>query len=174
MKIGLGLTVLLLLAGNVQAEEYYRSIENTGKVHYGDKPLTNAADVEKLKPKSEPAPNDALPFETNRAKEKFPVTLYVADGCGDACALARDYLNKRGIPYTEINLVTVDEMDAFKKASGGDQIPVMTVGKDNWIKGYLESLWRQELDKAGYPKTAPYRPRPAIKPASAAETPRSE
>ncbi len=173
MKTGLGLAMLLLLAGNAQAEEYYRSIDSAGKVHYGDAPLMNA-DVEKLKTKAEPIPNDALPFETNRAKEKFPVTLYVADGCGNACELAREYLNKRGIPYTETNLVTVDDMAAFKKASGGDQIPVMTVGKDIWIKGYLESLWRQELDKAGYPRTAPYRPRPAIKPAPAAETPKRE
>lgn len=173
MKTGLGLAVLLLLAGNAQAEEYYRSIDSAGKVHYGDAPLMNA-DVEKLKTKAEPTPNDALPFEMNRAKEKFPVTLYVADGCGNACELAREYLNKRGIPYTETNLVTVDDMAAFKKASGGDLIPVMTVGKDIWIKGFLESLWRQELDKAGYPKTAPYRSRPAIKPAPAAETPKSE
>jgi glutaredoxin len=165
---------LSLLAGVAQADEYYRSIEGTGKVHYGDKPLPDAADVARLNSLSEPVPDESLPFETRRAQEKSPVTFYIAEGCGDPCKLARKYLNKRGIPYTEKNLVMAEEIDAFKKASGGDQIPAITIGK-NWLVRFSESLWSNALDTAGYPQTTPYGFRPSIKSATpAAEKPKSE
>ena len=165
---------LLLLAGGINADEYYRSIDAAGKVHYGDKPLPDAADIARLNSLSVPVPDESLPFETRRAREKFPVTLYVAEGCGEPCNLARDYLNKRGIPFAEKKLVTVEEIDAFKKASGGDQIPAVTIGK-NWQVRFSESLWSNALDTAGYPQTAPYGFRPADKStAPAAEKPKSE
>lgn len=174
MKKLFGFAVLLLLAGGVGADEYYRSIDAAGKVHYGDKPLPDAADIARLNSLSVPVPDESLPFETRRAREKFPVTMYVAEGCGEPCKLAREYLNKRGIPYTEKNLATVEEIDAFKKASGGDQIPAATIGK-NWLVRFSESLWGKELDTAGYPQIAPYGFRPAIKSATpAAEKPKSE
>lgn len=153
---------VLMLASSVQAEEYYRSIDSGGKVHYGDKPLSDAADINKLKTSAEPESNEILPFETLRAKEKFPVTLYVAEGCGDGCEMARAYLEKRGIPFTEKMLTTADEVSAFKKASGVDQVPTMNIGK-NWLIGFLESQWGKELDTAGYPKTASYGYRPSKK-----------
>jgi glutaredoxin len=173
MKKYFALLVLLLLAQGVQAEEYYRSLDSTGKIHYGDEPLTDAADINKIKPLSEPDRGDTTPYEIRRAQEKFPVTLYVGDGCGKACTMAQDYLNKRGIPYTEKKLVTTDEVEAFKKASGGDQIPVMNIGK-SWLKGFLESSWGAELDAAGYPKSAPYGYHPAKKSAPEAEKNKTE
>jgi glutaredoxin len=156
------LITLLLLAGNAQAETYYRSIDGNGKVQYGDAPAKDAADTEKLNSMSVPSGDDSLPFETRRANAKFPVTLYVADSCGDGCTQAQEYLKKRGIPYTENKLVTAEDIAAFKKASGNDQIPVMHIGAD-WLIGFLESRWAQALDVAGYPKSAPYGSHPSVK-----------
>lgn len=173
MKKYFGLIALLLLAHGVQAEEYYRSLDGSGKVHYGDEPLTDAADINKIKPLSQPEPGDTTPYEIRRAQEKFPVTLYVGEGCGKACTMAQDYLNKRGIPYTEKKPVTTEEVEAFKKASGGNQIPVMNIGT-SWLKGFLESSWSAELDAAGYPQSAPYGYRPVRKSAPEAEKPKSE
>ena len=173
MKKYFGLLVLCLWVAGAQADEYYRSLDGTGKIHYGDKPLADAADFEVIKPLIEPVPDDALPFEMRRAVEKFPVTLYVADECGNGCKLAHDYLTKSGIPFTEKKLMAAEEIEAFKKASGGDQIPVMNIGK-SWLKGFLESGWSAELDAAGYPKTAPYAMRHANKPATAPEKSKSE
>lgn len=174
MKKLFGFAVFLLLAGGVSADEYYRSIDAAGKVHYGDKPLPEASDISRLNPLSVPVPDESLPYETRRAREKFPVTLYVAQGCGEPCDLARDYLNKRGIPFTEKNLTTIEEINAFKKASEGDQIPAATVGK-NWLVRFSESLWSNALDAAGYPQTAPYGFRPAVKSAvPATAKPKSE
>ena len=115
---------------------------------------------------SVPQNDDTLPFETRRAHAKFPVTLYVTGNCGSACNMARDYLKKRGIPFAEKTIGAPEDVDAFRKASGGDQIPAMQVGT-NWSIGFLEGQWSQALDTAGYPKTAPYGSRPAVKPTPA-------
>lgn len=164
---------LLLLCANAQADEYYRSIDANGKVQYGDAPAKNAADVEKLNSRAVPSPDDSLPYETRQANAKFPVTLYVADSCGIACSLARDFLKNHGIPFTEKNLVTAEEITAFKKASGSDQIPLMHIG-DDWLSGFMESRWTRALDAAGYPKNVPYGFKPPVQSAPATEKPKSE
>ena len=154
--------ILVLLTANVQAEEYYRSIDQNGKVQYGDAPAKDAADVEKITSKAKPSADDSLPFEIRRANLKFPVTLYVGDGCGNGCTQAHDFLKKRGIPFTEKNLVTAEDISAFKKESGSNQIPVIHIGTD-WITGFLENRWSQALDAAGYPKSVPYGFTPPVK-----------
>jgi glutaredoxin len=154
--------VILLLSANAQADTYYRSIDKSGKVHYGDQPLAGTDDVAALKLKAESSVSEILPFETRRAKEKFPVTLYLADECPDGCKQARDYLVKRGIPFTEKKMVTVEDVAAFKKETGSDRLPVVRIGK-NLIKGFLQSQWADELDAASYPKIAPYGVRAAVK-----------
>jgi len=152
-----------LLFGNAQAGELYRSIDSSGKVHYSDRPLAGTEDVERLKLGSEPAPDESLPYETQRAQQNFPVTLYLFDDCGPACSQARDFLNQRGVPFTEKILASPEELETFRKTSGGSQIPSLTIGK-TWLKGFLAEQWNKELDFAGYPKTAPYRPRPTTPP----------
>ncbi len=154
---------MLVLAANVQAETYYRSIDKDGKVHYGEKPVEGADDVATLKPRAEPTSRDSLPFETRRAKEKYPVTLYIADECADGCKQAREYLLKRGIPFTEKKLVTVEDVAAFKSETASDRLPVVKIGK-KVLTGYLQSQWSSELDSAGYPQSAPYGMRSAIQP----------
>ncbi len=159
MKIVFLMCVLALL-GNAQAGELYRSIDSSGKVHYSDKPLPGTEDVERLKLGSEPPPDDSLPYETMRAQQNFPVTLYAFPECGSPCQQARDFLNKRGIPFSEKNLKTQEDLDAFFKLSGFNAAPALAVGK-TWLRGFLAEQWNKELDFAGYPKSAPYRPRPA-------------
>ena len=157
------LLMSLFLFANVQAGELYRSIDKDGKVHYSDSPLMGTDDVEELKFAKEPKPDESLPYETQRAKQNYPVTLYVFPDCGQPCQQARNLLKKRGIPFTEKSLANQEEIDAFHKASNNGLIPSVTVGK-NWLSGFLEDQWNAELDVAGYPKTAPYRPRPATPP----------
>lgn len=145
------------LAGNAQAE-LYRSVDSKGKVHYSDSPLPGTDDVEQLKLGAKPAPDTSLPYETQRARKNFPVTLYVGPNCGAPCSDAQSFLSKRGIPYAEQNLDTAEKVEAYQKETGGLQIPTITIGSTR-LKGFLESAWNKELDYAGYPKTAPYRPR---------------
>jgi len=160
----LSLFALLVFTFNVHAEEYYRSLDHLGGVHYGDSPIAGAADITTLKTPTNPIPVGPLPYLMQRAQKKFPVTLYIADGCGVGCDLAAAYLAKRGIPYTEHYLHTRAEYEAFKVSSGGNFIPALTIGK-RWLIGFSQERWTHELDLATYPKTAPYgfHPKPIIK-----------
>ncbi len=164
----------LLLAGlvivvNAQADDVYRSIDSHGKVHYDDHPLPGAQDVEALKMGKAPVPEESLPYETRLAKQNHPVTLYVFLNCAQVCKQAREFLNKRGIPFAERNLVSQEDINAFRKTAGEGLLPALAVGK-TMLNGFLAEQWDKELDFAGYPKTAPYR---ASKPATPA-APKSE
>jgi glutaredoxin len=153
----------LYLSSNAMAGELYRSIDSNGKVHYSDTPLPESDDVERLKLGSEPVADDSLPYETQRAKQNFPVTLYVYADCGSACKQARDLLKLRGVPYTEKLLSSQEDLDAFRSNSGGGQVPALTIGK-SWLNGFLAEQWNKELDFAGYPKSLLYRSRPVSPP----------
>ena len=127
---------LAALLGNAQAGELYRWVDKSGKVHYGDTRAPDAAEVEKKKFSTAPETGDEeLSFDTRRARQHFPVTLYVTDNCADPCKQSRDLLSQRGIPFTEKKLATQEEIEAFKRASGADAVPVLSVGR-NWLKGF--------------------------------------
>jgi hypothetical protein len=164
---------LAIMSLSVQAGELYRWVDSSGVVHYSDMPSADAEKVDVMKSSGEVTPSENLPYETRRAQQNFPVTLYVSKDCGETCDQARSLLKKRGIPFSEKALETKQDIDAFKQLSGiGGVVPVLAVGK-NFLKGFLESQWNNELDFAGYPKTAPYRApsAPSTLPAAGQGTP---
>jgi hypothetical protein len=170
-RIILLLACLANMSLNVQAGELYRWVDASGKVYYGDVLPAGAMQVEVKKFPEDTTSNEYLPYETRRAQENFPVTLYVGNGCGEPCDQGRNLLNKRGIPFSEKFLRTKEEIDTFKQLSGIDRFaPVLAVGK-NFLKGFLESQWNSELDIAGYPKTASYRYRQRVAAPSAPAVP---
>jgi glutaredoxin len=94
----------------------------------------------------------ALPYETQLAMKRNPVTVYVADKC-PPCDSARALLSRRGIPYTERNAQgNRAEAEAVKKLTGAAQVPVLLVGERS-VNGWDESAWSAALDAGGYPKT---------------------
>ena len=172
-RILLLLACLAIMPSGVQASDLFRWVDKAGKMNYGDIPPAGATDVERLKLFGEPAQKEDIPYEIRQVLQNFPVTLYVGDGCGETCDLARNMLSKRGVPFSEKLLRTKQDVEAFKKLSGIDGVvPVLRVGKD-FLQGYSELLWNRELDIAGYPKTAsnlqhitpPLRPEPFTPPA---------
>ena len=150
------LVCLAIMPSSVQANDLFRWVDKAGKVNYGDIPPAGATDIERIKFSSQPAQNEDLPYETRRAQENFPVTLYVGNGCGGACDMARSLLAKRGIPFSEKLLKYKEDFEAFQKLSGFEGVPALSVGK-TFLRGFLAEQWNSELDIAGYPKTAPYR-----------------
>ena len=159
-RIILLLACLAIMPLGAQAGKLYRWVDAQGKVHYGDMLPIDAAQVEPRKFPAAAVPVEDLPYETRRAQQNFPVTLYVADNCTNPCDQARSLLGKRGIPFSEKKLTTQQDIDAFKALSGSDSTPTLAVGR-TFLKGFLAAQWHNELDIAGYPKTAPYRaPRP--------------
>lgn len=166
-RIILLLACLAIMPFGAQAGKLYRWVDHQGKVHYGDAPPADGAQVESKKLSDTVEPTGELPYETRRAQQNFPVTLYVTDNCAEYCDHARNLLNKRGIPFGEKKLLTQQDIDAFKSLSGSDSAPTLAVGK-TFLKGFLAVRWHNELDIAGYPKTAPYRaPRTPSTPATA-------
>jgi glutaredoxin len=155
-----------------EAGELFRWVDKSGKVHYSDVLPADVTDVERKKFSSASSQGEDLPYETLRAQQNFPVTLYVTSGCGAPCNQARAMLNKRGIPFSEKSLKTQEEIDAFYKTSGSSGAPTLAIGK-NYLSGFQEAKWNSELDVAGYPKTASYRQR-ATAPVPSATPPAAE
>lgn len=166
-RIVLLFACLAVLPLITRAGELYRWVDSSGQVYYGDVLPAGALQVEVKKFPKDATSSEYLPYETLRAQQNFPVTLYVSDGCGDLCAQARNLLNKRGVPFSEKSLKAKKDIETFKQLSGFDAfIPTLSVGK-NFLKGFVDSQWNSELDIAGYPKTASYRQRTATPPAPA-------
>jgi glutaredoxin len=155
-KILLCLVSLAVLASGANAQTLYRWVDKDGKVHYSDQPPPK--EIKKVDQprlgKSSIETSD-LPYQAKKAAQDYPVRLYTAAECVAECKAARDYLSKRGIPFSEQSLGTPEDGAAFKKLFKTDQIqlPAITVGNQQQI-GFAEDGWAALLDTAGYPRTA--------------------
>jgi len=77
------------------------------------------------------------------------------------------------VPFQEIIVNTEEAVAKLKKASGADEVPVLTVGKDVQ-RGFEAGSFNASLDAAGYPsasvrKPAATNPQPAKRTADAEE-----
>jgi len=133
-----------------QGETLYKWIDKDGRVSYHDRPPADASyrvEEKNLGRSHQPKGDDSLA----KVVEKYPVVLYAAADCA-SCDLARAYLQKRKIPFTEQNLNTTPEaQQEIKKKIGSLSAPTITIGA-KVMKGYVESLLAGELDDVGYPK----------------------
>jgi glutaredoxin len=142
---------LLLAAPAVSAQ--FKTIGADGKVTYSDRE-PNAAEgrVTALGARvAAQAPEPDLPFELRQASIKYPVTLYTTNGACDPCVQGRQLLKQRGVPFSERQAVSNDDIDALEKISGGREAPTLTVGTQV-LRGFAGETWNQYLDAAGYPR----------------------
>jgi len=142
---------LALLAIPGHADKVYRWRDSSGAVHYSDiAPPPDAQDAERKRVGDRP-PEQAYPYAVRAAMRSFPVTLYVAEGCGGGCARAAQHLSARGTPFTEVDALDGDNAKALSALTGGRrEVPVLVVGK-SVLRGYDEAAWTRALDAAGYP-----------------------
>lgn len=149
--------LMLASAGMVSAQTTYRWVDERGQVHFSDQPPpASARQAEERRYSGSRA--DTVPSYTERKlNEDFPVTLYTADSCEDICVQARSLLDKRGISYTEIKLVTEEDLEKYRAIFGSpEEVPALTVGSQPF-KGFGPESWNRLLDTAGYPRTLPPR-----------------
>lgn len=141
---------VLFVSFSASAIKLYRWVDQAGHVSYQDSPPSSGNAQEK-NIGQDSAPTDS---DTAAAAEKFPVVLYAVPKCA-ACDLARAYLRKRKIPFTEKNVESdIKVQQEMKEKTGGElSVPTLMVGT-KVIRGYLESWLESELDSAGYPKLA--------------------
>ncbi|HEX4236281.1 MAG TPA: glutaredoxin family protein [Caldimonas sp.] len=147
----LAAAALLATAPLVHAQ--YKVVDTDGKVTYTDRaPNTNDGRVTALGARAPlGTPEPELPFELRQVATKYPVTLYTTTGVCDACVAGRQLLSQRGVPYTERQAVTSEDVDALEKLSGGRDAPTLTIGSQV-LRGLAHDTWNQYLDAAGYPR----------------------
>jgi len=150
-----GAITLALTAGALAQQpggsQVYRYEDAQGRVVYSDRPPP--ADAKKAESKRVGAnfvETDTTPLATQQATERFPVTLYTF-ACGDVCQSAEALLNRRGVPFTSVNVEEPANAARLQALTGEMTAPVLQVGDKLVAKGYNEARWTTMLDEAGYP-----------------------
>jgi glutaredoxin len=161
------LAVALMLPALAAAQaSVYRWVDKDGKVHYSDAPPPEPTNSLTQKRVGGGYAGEAsqLPYATQVAMQKSPVSIYTGADCGDPCKHGRDLLSRRGIPFSERDAqANQDDAEALKKLVGAIEVPVLVVGSSK-VKGYEEGAWHSALDSAGYPRSVlpgQVRPRPS-------------
>lgn len=149
---------LTLWLGCAQAfAQVYRWVDEAGKVHYTQNPPPSGTKGARLKDLRNSATATVdLPYATQEAAKKFPVTLYSRSECAP-CEQARATLVKRAIPFREISVLAQKDVDEVKKLTGTTDLPVLVVGSQVQA-GFQEGLYNNLLDTAGYASSGPQVP----------------
>ncbi len=144
---------LLLLAAALPAHALYKVVGPDGRITYTDRPPIEAQ--RSITPVGARAPVEtpgvALPADLRQASSRFPATLYTSSGACVPCDSARQMLRARGIPYSERQLISAEDAQAFERISGGKEVPVLTLGAQT-LRGFANEVWGSYLDAAGYPR----------------------
>jgi glutaredoxin len=180
MTAVVGLVALgIAYAATAQDKQLYKYTDADGRVVYSDKPPPpGAKNVQPKKLSASVIETDEIPIASQIASEKYPVTLYTFD-CGEICQTAEALLNRRGVPFTTVNVSDAQGAAKLQALTGANAAPVLQVGDKLVSKGLNEQRWQAMLDEAGYPKTPPPRrtspggapPRPAADAKTRSETP---
>jgi glutaredoxin len=156
------LPVLAALALAAQAQQY-RWVDEKGRVQYTDTlPPASARNVQKKNFKGN-AVGTQPSYELDRAVREAPVTLYSHPVCKEACDFARELLNKRGVPFSEVVATDAEKVEALKQVSGGTAVPVLVVG-GQVEKTVSAGAYNRALDAAGYPPAGVVPARSAAEP----------
>jgi len=154
LRIALIASIAAVFAANAvaQNQQVYRYVDKDGRVVYSDRgPPSDARDVQSKRLRGNVIENNDIPIASQQAQERFPVTLYSFD-CGEVCRQGEALLNRRGVPYSGVNVETPEGAEQLSKMTGELRAPVLQVGDRTFIKGYSEAQWNKALDEAGYPK----------------------
>lgn len=145
--------LLILAAAAPALAQVYRWTDEQGRTRYSDTPPPpSAKDKKRFGPTAQER-SRAASKQLAAAAEKSPLRLYSSPTCTDPCAAARAALNKRGVPFQEIQVWDDATNDELKRVSGGNEVPVLMVGERAAVKGFEQGAFDRTLDAAGYPKS---------------------
>jgi glutaredoxin len=151
MRRSVAAAAFLLALGTAQAQQLYRWVDESGRVNFSDTPPPKARDVEARKYGGGTTASPQAPFEFERAQKNYPVTLYTSPVCKEPCAQARAALNRRGVPFKEVQVWEEESRKELHRVSGYYEVPVLTVGR-TVQKGFEQGAFDSLLDSAGYPR----------------------
>ena len=151
--IWIAIVCCLLPALAAAQQQLFRYIDRDGRVVYTDTaPPADARSVQQKKLGGNFIETSEAPYALQYAQQRNPVTLY-AGPCGPICEQARGLLNRRGVPFREVDVTQPGEMPKLKLLTGDQQVPVLTIGSTTLLRGFEEGGWQAALDQAAYPKT---------------------
>ena len=151
--------LVALLASAVHAQQIYRWTDSAGRTHITDTPPpADARGVGNLKPRTSVVETSQPPYELATAMREFPVVLYTAPSCKQPCSRARDALNRRGVPFREVQVWDEATNAELKKVSGANEVPTLVVGR-SVSKGFQQAAFDALLDSARYPAAGTLAPR---------------
>ena len=132
----------------------YRWTDKDGKVYFSDTPPpADAKSSSQKRVGGGYVEQENLPYATQVAMKRNPVSLFTGAACGEPCNQGRELLSKRGIPFTERDAqANAEAAEALKKLVGGLEVPTLVIGESK-IKGFEDQQWQSALDGAGYPRT---------------------
>ena len=175
--------LLLALLGVAHAQQLYRWTDEKGRVHITDTPPpASAKGVQKKAAVTGGGDPGQMPFELAVATKDFPVVLYTSPICKEPCASARAALNRRGVPFKEVQVWDEETNQELKKASGSTEVPTLLVGR-SVQRGFAQEAFDALLDSARYPKAgllpartqaAPPPPDGYVPPSERGEGPKAE
>ncbi len=147
-------TALFLILATATAcalAQQYRWTDDKGGVHYSDTPPPPSSKGVQKKDFKGGVVSSQTPFELQLAVKNAPATLYTSPSCKEGCPEARATLNKRGVPFREVQVWDAETNELLMKISGAKQVPTLQVGS-NVQKGFEQGAFDRLLDIAGYPK----------------------
>jgi len=164
-RLTLACASVLVACAAAQAQQLYRWIDEKGRVNITDTPPpASAKSVQTQKPPPAPAGPAPVPFELAAAMKDFPVSLYTSPSCKEPCAAARAALNRRAVPFTEVQVWNEATNEQLKKVSGATEVPTLLVGR-SVHRGFEQGAYDALLDSARYPRAGLLPPRAQAAPA---------
>lgn len=145
--------ILCCLSGAAAAQTTtYQWKDERGVTHYSDRPPPQSIENPEARRFAPPVADKTLPYLVRKVAGDFPVTVYVADTCGQPCEDGRALLSGRGVPFSEIRVASPDDVEALRRRFDGNGIvPAILVGRISF-SGFSTERWQQMLDEAGYPR----------------------
>lgn len=146
----------VLLGATLSASAQFKVVGPDGRITYTDRPPPagqgSVTSISRPAASASAAQGEAtpLPLELRQVASRFPVLLYTGNDC-PACDQGRQWLQQRGIPYTERRVASDDDAAALDRLVGGRTIPSLTIGGQA-LRGFASADWAAYLDAAGYPK----------------------
>jgi len=163
--------VVLMTLAAAQPQQVYRYVDKDGRIVYTDRaPPADSKDIQAKRLSPNFIENNDQPIAVTQAAERFPVKLYTF-ACGTVCQNAEALLNKRGVPFSIVNVEDAKGAELLLKLTGAQQAPVLQVGDKLIATGFNEARWTTMLDDAGYPKSPPRRVAAKVPAERAAQAP---
>ena len=99
-----GVAAAVIATVTAAQQQVYRYVDKDGKVIYSDRaPGPDGKEVQAKRLSPNYIENNDTPIATVQAAQRFPVTLYTF-ACGTVCQNAEALLNRRGVPFTTVNV----------------------------------------------------------------------